>query len=69
MSDVDITDILLAIARQVASSLKQVEIDLEPPFFIQLFNGIAETNKSLQIREIKASFLEGLIEMGAALMM
>ena len=59
MSDVDITDILLAIARQVASSLKEIEIDLEPQFFIRLFNGIAEAIKSL---EIKLSFLEGLIE-------
>ncbi len=59
MSDVDITDILLAIARQVASSLKDVDIDLQPPFFIKLFKSIAETIKSLKI---KVSFLEGLIE-------
>lgn len=59
MSDVDITDILLAIARQVTSSLKDVDIDLQPPFFIKLFKSIAQVIKSL---EIKVSFLEGLIE-------
>ncbi len=58
-SDVDIIDILLAITREVANSLKKVDIDLEPPFFIQLFNSVTEAIKSL---EFKVSFLEGLIE-------
>ncbi|MDJ0901734.1 MAG: ATP-binding protein [Xenococcus sp. MO_188.B8] len=58
-SDVDIIDILLAITREVANSLKKVDINLEPPFFIKLFNSVAEAIRSL---EFKVSFLEGLIE-------
>ncbi len=63
MSDVDITDILLAIARQVASSLKDVDIDLEPPFFIRLFQDIAEGIKSLEIKDFK--FSAGLLEINS----
>lgn len=60
MSDVEIIDILFAIARQVTSSLKKVNINLEPPFFIKLFNSIAEAIKSLEIKDVK--FSAGIVE-------
>ncbi|MBD2100206.1 ATP-binding protein [Leptolyngbya sp. FACHB-261] len=42
MADVDVTDILLAIARQVASNLETVGIRLKPRYFVNLFNEIAD---------------------------
>ena len=42
MADVDITDILLAIARQVSESLEKIGIRLRPKYFEKLFNEIAE---------------------------
>ncbi len=42
MADVDVTDILLAIARQVAESLQAIQIKLKPGYFADLFTGIAE---------------------------
>lgn len=42
MADVDVSDILLAIIRQVSASLEQVDIRLRPNYFINLFNDIAD---------------------------
>lgn len=42
MADVDVTDILLAIARQVVESLEAIQIKLKPGYFADLFTGIAE---------------------------
>ena len=42
MADVDISDILLAITRQVSASLEQVNVRLKPGYFIQLFGEIAD---------------------------
>lgn len=42
MADVDISDILLAITRQVSSSLEQVNIRLKPNYFNQLFGEIGD---------------------------
>lgn len=42
MADVDVSDILLAITRQVSSSLESVNIRLRPRYFENLFNDIAD---------------------------
>ena len=42
MADVDISDILLAITRQVSASLEQIGIRLKPKYFINLFAEIAD---------------------------
>ena len=41
MADVDITDILLAIARQVSESIEQLQITLQPTGFKALLQGLA----------------------------
>jgi len=41
MADVDITDILLAIARQVSESIEQLQITLQPTRFKALLQGLA----------------------------
>ncbi|NET33674.1 MAG: AAA family ATPase [Cyanothece sp. SIO1E1] len=40
MADVDVTDILLAIARQVSASLEAIEIRLKPGYFSNLFQEV-----------------------------
>ncbi|HEY9692108.1 MAG TPA: ATP-binding protein [Oculatellaceae cyanobacterium] len=42
MTDVDISDILLAIARQVSESLENSDIHLKPGYFLNLFNEVKE---------------------------
>lgn len=42
MADIDITDILLAIARQVSGSLEEINVRLRPGYFTNLFHEIAE---------------------------
>jgi AAA ATPase domain len=42
MADVDVSDILLAITRQVSSSLEKVGIRLKPTYFVNLFHELSE---------------------------
>jgi nucleoside-triphosphatase THEP1 len=42
MADVDVSDILLAIARQVSDSLAAIQIKLKPGYFMNLFREIGE---------------------------
>lgn len=42
MADVDISDILLSIARSVSESLESIGICLKPPYFARLFNDIQD---------------------------
>ncbi|MDX2240936.1 MAG: AAA family ATPase [Leptolyngbyaceae cyanobacterium bins.302] len=42
MSDVDVTDILLAIAHQVSESLESIQIRLKPDYFVRLFQEIGD---------------------------
>lgn len=42
MADVDVTDILLAIAREVSQSLEAIKINLKPGYFQNLFAELAE---------------------------
>ncbi|MBH8563247.1 AAA family ATPase [Nostoc sp. CENA67] len=42
MADIDVTDILLAIAREVSQSLEAIKINLKPGYFQNLFHEISE---------------------------
>ncbi|MBD2414273.1 KAP family P-loop domain-containing protein [Nostoc calcicola FACHB-389] len=42
MADIDVTDILLAIAREVSQSLEAIKINLKPGYFKNLFHEISE---------------------------
>ncbi|WP_341525661.1 P-loop NTPase fold protein [Nostoc sp. UHCC 0302] len=42
MADIDVTDILLAIAREVSQSLEAIKINLKPGYFQTLFTEIAD---------------------------
>lgn len=42
MADVDITDILLSVARQVSASLEAISIKLKPGYFVNLFQEIVD---------------------------
>ncbi|NER82004.1 MAG: ATP-binding protein [Leptolyngbya sp. SIO1D8] len=44
--DVDVTDILMAIARQVSASLEAINIRLKPNYFVRLFNEVSEILKT-----------------------
>lgn len=63
MADVDISDILLAIARQVSQSLEAVKISLKPSYFTSLFKeigGFFQTPIELSA-EAELSFVIGKI--------
>ncbi|BAY24694.1 hypothetical protein NIES2100_44890 [Calothrix sp. NIES-2100] len=42
MADVDVTDILLAVAREVSKSLEDIKINIKPGYFQNLFHEIGE---------------------------
>ncbi|MEH1955655.1 P-loop NTPase fold protein [Nostoc sp.] len=42
MADIDVTDILLAVAREVSQSLEAIKINLKPGYFKNLFTEISE---------------------------
>lgn len=42
LNDVDVTDILMAIARQVSASLEAINICLKPNYFVKLFREVSE---------------------------
>ncbi len=42
MADVDITDILLAIAREVSKSLEAITIKIKPGYFQTLFQEVVD---------------------------
>lgn len=43
LSDVEVTDILLVIARQISASLESVNIHMQPNYFQRLFQSISDT--------------------------
>lgn len=56
MADVDITDILLAITREVSESLEAIKISLKPGYFVDLFREIAEILQTpIDITEVQLS--------------
>ena len=66
MADVDITDILLAIARSVSESLEAIQIKLKPGYFANLFTDIAELLQTpIELSEAKFSLPGGIGEITA----
>ncbi|HEY9761018.1 MAG TPA: ATP-binding protein [Trichocoleus sp.] len=54
--DVDVTDILMAIARQVSASLEAINIRLKPNYFVKLFGEVSEILKTpIEIRDVQLS--------------
>ena len=63
MADVDVTDILLAIARSVAESLEAVKIRLQPAYFVNLFREIGDFLQTpIELSEAKFSLPGGIAE-------
>ncbi|MBW4567530.1 MAG: AAA family ATPase [Tolypothrix carrinoi HA7290-LM1] len=60
MADVDVSDILLAITRQVSVSLESVNIRLKPSYFVSLFNEIADFLQTPVIPEFEFSLPMGI---------
>jgi hypothetical protein len=66
MADVDVTDIMLAIARSVSESLEAVQIKLKPGYFANLFTDIAELLQTpIEFSEAKFSLPGGIGEITA----
>ena len=66
MADVDVTDILLAIARQVSESLEAIQIKLKPGYFVNLFTEIAGFLQTpIEFSEAKFSLPGGIAEITA----
>jgi len=63
MADVDVTDILLAIARQVSDSLETVQIKLKPGYFVNLFREIGEILQTPV--ELSGEFSVGIAKISA----
>ncbi|MCG8365199.1 MAG: ATP-binding protein [Pseudanabaenales cyanobacterium] len=56
LADVDVTDILLAIARKVSESLEAADIRLKPAYFVSLFKEISEILKTpIEITNVQFS--------------
>jgi hypothetical protein len=56
MADVDVSDILLAIAREVSQSLESIKINLKPGYFQQLFADIGEFLLTpIELKEVELS--------------
>jgi len=56
MADVEVTDVLLVIARQISASLEAVGITLKPGYFQRLFESIAETLRMpMEISDVSLS--------------
>ncbi len=55
MADVDVTDIMLAIAQSVSESLAKVKIKLKPGCFVSLFRELADILPDLKIDNVELS--------------
>ncbi|MGF1521416.1 MAG: P-loop NTPase fold protein [Leptolyngbyaceae cyanobacterium] len=56
MSDVEVTDILLVIARQISASLESIGITPEPTYFQRLFKSISDTLRMpMEVSEVSLS--------------
>ena len=64
MSDVDITDILLVIARKITDSLAEVGLNISPSYFKKLFGGVKDF-LTTDIELDKAEFSIGLAKISA----
>lgn len=66
MADVDVTDIMLAIARSVTESLEAIQIKLRPGYFANLFTDVAEFLQTpIEFSEAKFSLPGGIAEITA----
>jgi len=65
MADVDITDILLSIARQVSESLEAVKIKLRPGYFTKLFSEIADFLQTPMDLNVEAELSVGIAKITA----
>jgi hypothetical protein len=58
IGDVDVSDVLLTIARQVSASLEAIQIKLRPNFFVNLFSELANVLKTpISINKVELSVL------------
>lgn len=65
LNDVDVTDILIAIARQVSASLEAINISLKPNYFVSLFKEVSEILKTpIEISNVQ--FSVGLASVSAS---
>ncbi|MDB9527309.1 ATP-binding protein [Oscillatoria sp. CS-180] len=65
LNDVDVTDILIAIARQVSASLESINISLKPNYFVSLFKEVSEILKTpIEISNVQ--FSVGLASVAAS---
>jgi len=56
LADVEVTDILLVMARQISASLEAAGIALKPPYFQRLFRSIVETlQMPIEIKDVTLS--------------
>jgi hypothetical protein len=56
LADVEVTDILLVMARQISASLEKVGINLQPTYFRRLFQSIADTLRMpMEISDVSLS--------------
>ncbi|MDJ0616902.1 MAG: ATP-binding protein [Calothrix sp. MO_192.B10] len=62
MADIDISDILLSVARQVSISLEEIGIRLQPGYFANLFKEIGDV---LQMPITEVEFSMGIAKIGA----
>ena len=60
VGDVDVSDVLLAIARQVSASLEATQINLKPGYFVNLFKEISGFLKTPVDVDFQAEFSVGI---------
>lgn len=65
MADVDITDILLAIAGQVSKSLEDMKIRLQPNYFVRLFSEVKDFMQTPIDLEVSAELSVGIAKIAA----
>jgi energy-coupling factor transporter ATP-binding protein EcfA2 len=65
LNDVDVTDILMAIARQVSASLEAINICLKPNYFVKLFREVSEILRT-PVEISNVSFSVGLASVTAS---
>lgn len=63
--DIDVTDILLAIARRVSAGLEQIGIRLRPPYFTHLFREISDFLKTPIDLNVEAELSLGISKITA----
>jgi AAA ATPase domain len=65
MADIDVTDILLAVAREVSQSLETIKINLKPGYFKNLFTEISKFLQTPLDIEVEAELSVGIAKITA----